>query len=102
MPADPQELFRARMRAYFVRVLILLIGVAAVTLVTHKLIGLTHLAGDAAGGVLGALALVMAVGGSYVVHWKTVRCPNCERWLVPLGINGFAPSTCPHCQTQLR
>jgi hypothetical protein len=90
------------MRAYFVRVFILLIVVATVVFVAHRLIGLTPVAGDAAGGVLGILALVVAVAGSYVVHWRTVRCPRCERWSVPLGINGFAPRTCPRCQTQLR
>jgi hypothetical protein len=63
---------------------------------------MTPLGAGAAAGVVGALGLVAVVGGSYVIHWKTVRCPACERWLVPLGINGFAPSACPHCKAQLR
>ena len=54
------------------------------------------------GIVVGLLALVGVVGGSYLLHWRIVRCPACERWLVPQGINGFAPRTCPHCKASLR
>jgi hypothetical protein len=97
---DTVAIFRRRMRAYFVRVVALLFLVTALLLVVLR--WLAPLQGDRAGLALGIVALVGAVGGSYVVHWKTVRCPACERWLIPLGINGFAPRFCPHCKAELR
>ena len=96
--SDTAAMFRPRMRAYFVRVLLLVVAVVVALFMARAVVG----ASTAAGAVLGVVALVSIVGGSYVVHWKTVRCPKCDRWLVPLGVNGFAPSKCPHCEAQLR
>jgi hypothetical protein len=96
--SDTVALFRSRMRSYFVRVLLLVAAVVVVLFVSRAVLG----ASPTVGAVLGVAALVGVVGGSYVVHWKTVRCPSCERWLAPLGVNGFAPSQCPHCKAQLR
>lgn len=51
---------------------------------------------------VGAFALLVgAVGGALLLHRANVRCPVCRRWLVPGGVNGFTPSTCRHCHTDL-
>jgi len=89
------------MRAYYLRVALLLVSAPIALYVMLALLRLV-LASTTAGAVTGIVALTGLVGGSYAVHWATVRCPSCERWLVPLGVNGFAPRVCPHCATQLR
>ena len=97
MSADTVAVFRRRIRSYFLRVVILLV-VAPLVLYALRL----ALPGDTGGLLVGLAALIGVVGGAYLIHWKTVRCPACERWLVPLGMNGFAPAACPNCKTPLR
>ncbi len=101
MPPDTTASFRRRMRAYFLRVTLLLLAAPIPIYILLVLLKL-FLAPETAGAVVGVLALVGVVGGAYAVHWATVRCPKCERWLVPLGVNGFAPAACPHCGVPLR
>jgi hypothetical protein len=98
-PIDTVALFRARQRTYYVRVVVVIVATLAQLFVARTLLGAFT---STSGLFVGIGALVFMVGGSYVVHWKTVRCPKCERWLVPLGINGVAPNACSHCRAALQ
>lgn len=53
-------------------------------------------------GGIGFAAMVAVVGGALLIHRAYVRCPQCQGWLVPVGMNGFAPRTCPRCSADLR
>ena len=52
-------------------------------------------------GVVGFSAILGVVAGALAIHRANVRCPACSEWLVPVGMNGFAPSRCPKCSANL-
>jgi len=100
---DYGTVLRARVRRYMLRVLGVLVVVPGLGFALIAIVARSPL-GDSAGlmGGLGAGLLVGTVGAAFAVHRKTVRCPACDRWLLPLGMNGYAPSVCPHCDADLR
>lgn len=53
-------------------------------------------------GIVGIVVMLAIVGGALAIHRRNVRCPACNAWLVPVGMNGLAPTSCPSCQADLR
>lgn len=90
---------KARFRKYMLRVLLVLVlgpvtGMALVAVAARVLPTL-----------MGPLGIATGLGtfiGAFLVHRATVRCPACNVWVLPVGMNGVVPSQCPGCKVDLR
>jgi len=100
--SDSATIVRQRFRTYLVRVLGVIVVVPLVGFVLLTLLNGAFGPSDAIGGAIGLAILFGTVGGALAVHRATVRCPACNAWLVPAGVNGLAPRECPSCKASFR
>jgi hypothetical protein len=93
---------RASQRRYLLQVVVwLLVSGLASPVLVGAINGLTG-GQPQVMGIVGIAVMLVIVGGAFALHRRNVRCPACSAWLVPVGVNGFAPSTCPKCKADLR
>lgn len=97
-----RDAVRQSTRSYFLKVLLWIPISGLIAAVAMFLLG--QLLPDAPGvmGVAGILAMLGVVGGALAIYRANVRCPACGAWLVPVGMNGFTPRSCPACKVDLR
>ncbi len=89
---------RQRFRSYMMRVVAVVVGVPLVGIGLLTLINATVGRSELVSGAFGLAIVVGVFGGVVAVHRATVRCPSCNAWLAPVGINGRTPSSCPACK----
>ncbi|MFT3838977.1 MAG: hypothetical protein QM723_18500 [Myxococcaceae bacterium] len=97
--ADHVAEMRARFRQYMLRVLLVLVLVPAAGALLIALCRMYEL-----GALKGAIGIATGVGtltAALLVHRATVRCPACNKWILPVGVNGMVPSQCPSCKVAL-
>ena len=96
------DVVRQRFRSYMARVVAVVVGVPLVGIGLLTLINATVGRSDVVSSVSGLAIVVGVFGGVVAVHRATVRCPACNAWLVPAGVNGLAPRECPSCKASFR
>ena len=96
--SEQGDLVRKRFRTYMGRVVAVIVGVPLIGVGLLTLLNAVVGRSDAVSGAFGIAIVLGVVGGVIAVHRATVRCPACNAWLAPVGINGMTPRACPSCK----